>query len=199
VEKIAQDSDAPETDYQHHQDALRGVFRSTTPINLIGGVMMRRDLIGQTRFRTDLFIGEDFYFIYENLIKGADAVFLKQKWYYCRFHATNSSFNYTYDAFWSRFYRRELVWKNEEAMGRIEHVKLQKRDAVSVFVRCLVQNKPNSEDTKKMCRTMKDYRRALFPALSLKGKIACLLAIYAPAVYFRIHKLYHDLRRKRKR
>lgn len=195
-EKISQASGPPETVYQHHQDALRGIFRSTTPINLVGGVMMRRNLIGRTRFRPDLFIGEDFYFIYENLIKGANAVFLKQKWYYCRLHTANTSWNYGYDAFWSRFYRRELVWKNEEAMGRTEYANLQKRDAFGVFVRCLAQNKPGSEDSKRMCQTMKHYKKVLLPAMSLKGKLGFFLAVYAPSVYLRASKLYHKLRGK---
>ena len=82
-----------QTEFLSHEDTVHAVFRSVTPLNLIGGVMMRRDLIGDTRFATDLFIGEDFWFIYQNLIKGASAALLKERWYYCRHHESNISNN----------------------------------------------------------------------------------------------------------
>lgn len=191
-ERIAGDSAPGETTYQNHQDTLKEVFFTSSPINLVGGVMMRLELIGQTRFRTDLFIGEDYYFVYQNLIKGASTVFLKQKWYYCRIHANNSSWQYDYDAFWTRFHRRELVWKSEEAFGRTEYANRQKRDAFFVYLRCLKHNKPGSADTKKMRAVMKAYRKTLLPGLSWGEKARFCLHVYVPATYLaacRVKKL----------
>lgn len=195
-EKLKREPEPCQIAFQDHQQSLRAIFYGTMPMRTIGGVMLRRDLVGQTRFRPDLFIGEDFYFVYENLVKGADTVICEKNWYFLRLHTANTSWNYGYDAFWSRFYRRELVWKNEEAMGRTEYANLQKRDAFGVFVRCLAQNKPGSEDSKRMCQTMKHYKKVLLPAMSLKGKLGFFLAVYAPSVYLRVLKLYRKLQGK---
>lgn len=138
-----------DTVYLPHEKALHYFMTTPTPITLIGGVMMRRDLIGDTRFRTDLFIAEDYYFIYENLIKGASAVFLKPKWYYCRLHQHNSSWNYDFEGFWTRFHRWELVWKSEEAFGRTEYANAKKRAAFSVYLQCMRRQQFGSKEIKK--------------------------------------------------
>lgn len=171
-----------ETDYLSHEDTVHAVFRSITPLNLIGGVMMRRDLIGDTRFATDLFIGEDFWFIYQNLIKGASAVFLKERWYYCRHHENNISNNFTYDGFWTRFHRRELVWRSEEALGRPDNATIQKLDAFDVYLRCLREN-PSKEDLRKIIGTVKQYRKELLSGVSFLDKVKFWLYVYFPFTY----------------
>ncbi len=179
-EHVAQDVDPGVTTYQNHEETLEAVFHTWSPINVIGGVMIRRDLIGETRFRTDLFIGEDFYFIYENLIKGASTVFLKQKWYYCRHHEHNSSWNFDFSGYMNRFYRRELVWKSEEAFGRTEYAACQKRQAFGFCVACMRKHKPYSSDSRKMRKVLRAYKKELFPALKLKQKIGYYLYVYIP-------------------
>lgn len=174
-----------------HEKVLRAFFRSVTPINLVGGVMMRRTLIDRTRFRTDLTIGEDHYFVYRNLIKGADAVFLKQNRYYSRLHTDNSSNDFSYRGFWSRFYRRELVWQSEEAAGRPENAALQKRDAYYVFLRCIRKNGPRSPQSGEIRRTVKKYKKLLLAALSFGGKVYFLLALYAPSLYMLAYQIKH--------
>lgn len=194
-EKIAQDVGSGKVTYQDHQQILQAFFRETTPINLIGGVMMRRDLVGNTRFRTDIYIGEDFLFIYENLIKGAAAVFLEQKWYYARMHAHNSSWDYSYNGFWTRFYRRKLVWQSEERYGRTENADCQKRDAFGSFQLCMRRNKPYSPDGKRIRRVMKEHRKELLPAMSRRGKIVFVAAVYFPVFYGMLVRLKSKLRR----
>lgn len=197
VEEIIQKDKVPgEVVSVNFEEALHDFFSSISPINLIGGVMMRRTLIGETRFRTDLFIGEDYYFVYQNLIKKVNSVFLKQKWYYCRIHANNSSNNYGFDAFWSRFYRRELVWKSEELFGRSEYVDVQKRDACGVFFRSLSNNDWRSEETKKICKVLKKYRKGLSSSLSIKANIGLFIYIYFPFTYAARIKLKRALKRK---
>ena len=108
-----------EITYQTFEETLEAVLSvGKTPLGMIGGVMIRRDIIDQTRFRPDLYIGEDFFFVYENMIKGGSTVFLKQKWYFARNHANNTSWDFGYSGFMNCLLRRELVWKSEEAMGR---------------------------------------------------------------------------------
>lgn len=183
IERMPKTADFCGTEHHSHEETLHKVFHSKTPLNMIGGVMIRRDWIGKTRFREDLSIGEDFYFIYQNLIKGAETVFLKESRYYNRIHDSNTSWDYGYTGFWTRFLRRELVWKSEEALGRTEYANLQKQQGFDCYLRCLKQNDPRCEDVKKMQKTMRAYRRTLFPALSWKSKLRYYLAVYAPGIY----------------
>lgn len=194
-ERLQQPPVPGETTYKTHEETLHALFHGDSPFGMIGGVMIRRDYIGDTRFRTDLFIGEDYYFVYQNLIKGANTVFLKdKKWYYARSHENNTSWNWGYEGFWTRFYRRQLVWESEESFGRKEYADIQKRDAFSCFMVCFQKNKLSSEDSKKMQKTLRMHAGALLPALSLKSKFLCLLAAYAPAVYLGIRMLLQKKR-----
>lgn len=185
--------------YTHHSntEALRSFFTTTSPLNLIGGVMLRRDLVGDTRFRQDLHIGEDFYFIYENLLKGADAVFLEKNRYYCRLHSANSSRDRSYAGFYSRFHRRVLVWQQEEALGRPQHAALQKRDAFGIYLSALphITAKP---ERRQMRHLLRQHRRAMLPHLSAAGKVRFLLSVYIPPMYRILSFLEEKLRKIRK-
>lgn len=187
-DRIAKDNLQGETVYKNNSEVINAIINGNSPVSVIGGVMFRHDLIGDTRFRTDLFIGEDYYFLYENIIKGTDALFSKQKRYYCRIHTGNSSNKYDFNAFWNRFYRRELVWKTEEKFGRTENANKQKIDAIGCYLRCIPKNKPHSEDVKKMQNTLKKYKKDLFTALSFKKRIVFYIYLYAPFTYFKISK-----------
>lgn len=167
----------------NNEEALHTVFYGTSPLSGIGGIMMVRDLVGETRFRNDLFVGEDWFFVYENLAKGADVVLLDTKWYFYHRHGSNTIRDCSFDAFYSRFHRRELVWKKEESFGRIENATHQKRDAMGVFFRHIDLKSTTAKDRRKMCRTIKKHKNELLPALTLSGKAYCFLAAYAPAFY----------------
>lgn len=174
------------TKYLDHNTTLERVFADTTPLSVIGGVMMRRDYIGETRFRTDLFIGEDFYFIYENLIKGCATVFLIQIWYYARLHQQNT-WDFTLKGFENRLYRRKLIWTSEEKLGRPQYANAQKAMVFGVYLRCLGHIKVTSQDAKKMRKCLRQYRRVLFPAMRLRTKIKFLACVYIPfmGVFFK--------------
>ena len=174
------------TRFLSNHEAIEAIFRSTTPLNSIGGVMMRKSLIGETRFREDLHIGEDFLFMYENLIKGADALFVEPTWYFVRIHENNLSWDYSYNGFYSRFYRRKLVWLQEEAFGRMDNVRLQKSDALDVYLRCLKQHRKADQETAKMQETMKAHKKELLPGLSPKQKLQFRLSVYFPDLYLRL-------------
>ena len=171
------------------EDAIDAMFSYTSPINIMGGVMLSRELIGDTRFNTDLHIGEDFYFVYQNLVKGADVIFLDKLWYYARVHDSNISKDYSYDGFMSRFRRRELVWKSEETFGRTENVNRQKRDALNVYRSYLIRNNPDTPDGKKICKVIKSYKKQILPALCFKDKINFHITTTFPKTY---HKLVHQ-------
>lgn len=195
LELIEKDTSSPDTQYLNHEETLNRIFTSSspTPLNLIGGVMMKRELIGETRFKTDLYIGEDFYFIYQNLIKGAASVFLKQVWYYSRWHSNNISKNYDFSAFWTRFYRRKLVWQSEEAFGRYEYAKRQKIEAFAVYLLCSSQSQKDKTEIKKMRRVIKEHKKEIFKSKNLKGKIIFLLFFNLPFT----HKIYCRLEKRK--
>ena len=180
-EKIKEPPVAGTVTSRTYDETLEAIFCGRSPLGCIGGVMMHKDLIGNTRFRTDLYIGEDFFFIYENLIKGTSSVFLTEKWYFVRNHKHNCSWDYSFNGFWTRFYRRILVWKSEESFGRIKYANIQKKDAFNCFIRCIAKNSPYSNDAKKMRKALKEYKKELLPAFSRKARLLFYLYLYFPA------------------
>lgn len=182
-ELIARETGSGDVVYRNYEESLEAIFSGGTAFST-GGVMLSKELIGDTRFRTDLFIGEDFYFAYENLLKQVGTALLNRCWYYGRLHENNSSWSFGYAGFRNRLYRRELVWKSEEAHGRQEYAKRQKREGFYFCITCLRKNKPYSEDCKKMRKVLREYKRELFPALKLKHKLAYYVFVYFPFASF---------------
>lgn len=190
-----------ETSSQTFEETLEALFGGKSPLGMIGGVMMRRDIIADTRFRTDLYIGEDFYFIYENMIKGGSTEFLKQKWYFARNHANNTSWDFGYTGFMNRLLRRELVWKSEEAFGRPQNAAQQKNEAFGLYAHFVGIKGLPREERRKIKKVMRDYGKVLFPALSRNNKILYILYIWIPGgfpivqkLFPVVHKIHHALR-----
>lgn len=180
---ISKHSGPAETTYWDHKKTLNAVFTSETPLSVVGGVMIRRDWIDKTRFRTDLYIGEDFFFVYENLIKGSSSVFLSQKWYYCRLHASNSSWDFKLSGFLNRFYRRQLVWESEERFGREHYANQQKKDAFVFYIDFLQRKTITTADRKQMRKLMKEHKKSLWPALPFSYKVLYIFSVYMPVTY----------------
>ena len=179
-EKLGSQPTDNKTEFKTNAETLEAVFCSNSPLNCIGGVMMSKALVADTRFCTDLFIGEDYYFIYQNLIKGASSIFLKQKWYYVRLHNNNSSWDYSFNGFYTRFYRRKLVWLSEQALGRTKYANLQKRDAFGCYCLCIKKTATNKKDRLKMQKIMKLHNKELLPVMKGKQKIIYILYVYFP-------------------
>lgn len=174
------------TRFLTNEQALQEIFRYTSPMNLIGGVMMLRSLVGETRFRRDLHIGEDFYFMYEVLVKGPGVIFVESKWYFARIHDHNLSGDYSYEGFLSRFRRRKLVWDNENACGRSENVVLQKRDALDVYLRCLKQQGTLNGETAKMQAVMKQCKQELTAGMPMKHRLLYAFTVHCPRLYLAV-------------
>lgn len=167
------------TEYVTNETAINAIFRSTTPLNLLGGTIFRRSYIKDTKFDTRLFIGEDFYFIYQNLIKGGNCVFLKEKWYFARSHSQNISKDFTFEGFYTRFYRRILVAESEERLLRYENADIEKREALSIYVNHITKAKRRSLDAKKMKNALKPYLSYIKSAFKSK-KYIYYLSVFAP-------------------
>ena len=177
---IADDIDFGETRYHSFEETIDAVFCGKSPFSKIGGVMMRRELIGDTRFRTELHIGEDFMFVYENLIKGVSTVWLKQKWYFGRTHTSNLSKDVSYAGFMSRLIRRQLVWESEERAGRFHNATKQKNAVLTIYRKCAGKKVTPKDERRKMTETMRAYGKTLFPAFGFANKIRYLWYVWVP-------------------
>ena len=182
-QQFSQAATPPKTIHLQNESAIDVLFEANAFLRVMGSVMFRRDLVGTTRFRTDLFIGEDFFFIYENLIKNTALLLIDESWYRLRLHKENSSWNYSYEAFYSRFYRRKLVWECELAHGRHQNAIRQKQDALGTFLRCVSKKETTREDRKKMRAAIRHHIKELFPAWTLSQKLTGIVALYLPFCY----------------
>lgn len=193
-ERFLQEFSSIQFTHCNYEESLSVTFGTNSPFRVMGGVMIRRTWIGNTRFCTDLFIGEDFFFSYENLIKGADAVFLKQRGYLSRLHDGNTSWQYDFNGFWTRFYRRKLVWQSEESFGRSEYAALQKQNAYHCFVMCFQKNKPYSADSRKMLAVLREHRDDILPVLPKKARLLCGLYLHCPATAWLLFQLKNSVK-----
>lgn len=69
------------------------------------------------------------------------------------------------------------------ALGRTENANIQKREAVGIYHSFLRKDRMSSEEKADMRNVMKAHKAELFPALSGKGKIMFVIALYFPFVY----------------
>lgn len=109
---------------------------------------------------------------------------MEQKWYYCRHHETNSSKDWSYNGFYTRFKRRELVWENEERLGRPKYANLQKRNLIFIFANGQQKCRNNKADVKKMRNLMKKQRRTIIKDLTVKDKLLYYMVVYVPAIFY---------------
>lgn len=186
-------------EFRDFDTTMAHVFRLHRPIfGLIGSVMMARELIGSTRFREDLFIGEDFYFIYENLIKGTSSVVIPQRLYFCRHHDSNATYVYTYASFQNRWLRRQLVWENELRLGRTENANAQKISTFYVYLDAILSGQMPKPERRQMISFMKKNRKTLLSAMGLGMRLRFYLHIWLPFTYPFSYKLKRKLKKSRR-
>ncbi len=193
-EKIEKSDCKYEGSYLDHTKTIDALFMYQCPISVIGGIMIRRDFVGDTQFNSDIYIGEDFLFIYENVIKGASAAFLKQKWYYVRLHKSNSSWDFEFSGFMNRFLRREIVWKNEEALGRKVYADTQKSAVLWLYLSFIERNGITKTDEQQMRSIMKSHRKDLYSSFGLKEKIIYIIFVYTPLSYKFVHSVFRKIK-----
>ncbi len=178
-----------------NEQLVKCFFKRDVVFGKMGGVMLRKEYVGTTRFHESLFIGEDVYFIYENIIKGSQAVVLKQNGYFWRMHKNQSMRNLSSSGFKSRLLCKSLLWQSEESLGRIENANKEKRQAFGIFLGILSRNQLFSEESKNLRMMIKPYKNALFQALGKKKKIQYYFAVYAPLLFVPYLKIKSKLKR----
>ena len=193
---MTQTPPAVQPNFRDFSTTMAHVFQLQNPIfGLIGSVMMARDLIGSTRFREDLFIGEDFYFIYENLIKGASSVIIPRRLYFCRHHDSNATDVYTYASFQNRWLRRQLVWENEQQLGREGNANMQKISTFYVYLNAILSGQMPKPEQKLMISFMKKNRKTLLSAMGFGMKLRFYLHVWLPFTYPLSYKLKRKLKK----
>ncbi len=180
-------------------DAINYSFKERDILQRAGGVMLRADYIGTTRFDTSLHLGEDVWFLYQNLIKGTSIVVLKEKCYYWRWHPTKVTRDLSAAAFLSRLQAKELLWKSEDSFGRYENGNIEKVRTFELFIKQLTRTDPSCEDSKIIIKTIKQYKKVLLPALKIRQKLQLYLGLYLPNIYFPLLKSHLKRIKKNKK
>lgn len=196
--EILQVSDFNDYEYVPNAQLLQRFFKRTAILGRMGGIMIAKDHIGALRFRENLQIGEDVCFIYENIIRGCDAVILRQKGYFWRVHQSKTSYGISYSSFLSRLRCKEFLWQQETNFGRTENVNKEKAGVFMNYMISQAKNPIYSADNKKMRKTMKLYRKQLRPALTKQKRFLFFLSLYTPGLFRIIYKCIASRKKKQK-
>lgn len=159
---------------------LEAFFYRKKVLGRMGGLLMQRSYVADTRFRNDLSIGEDIWFIYQNILKGSGSVIIDDAGYYWRTHPEKSSLCVTYPAFCSRWLCKELLWKSEEALGRQKYADIEKIAHAKNCIAAQINNPIYGQVNQKIRQHMHQYRRELLPVLHGKKRWIYWLTLYAP-------------------
>ncbi|MBQ6702113.1 MAG: glycosyltransferase family 2 protein [Clostridia bacterium] len=178
-------------DYTYHnfEESVNMLVHGGTPLDGIGGVMMRKEIIGDTKFNPEFFIGEDYLFSYENLIKGHNTVFLDKRLYYARKHGTNSSENKGFEGFLNRYDLCKFVWRTEEANGRNANAKKRKRFVFTIFRNYIRVNKIYGKNSSEIRKFMRTQKKELFSGFRFREKLEFYVGCYCPLTYILFIKL----------
>lgn len=173
------------------ETALNDMFYhyTSTPLSGAGSIMVRRSLVGDTRFRTELSVGEDFFFNYQNVVKKPRISILEQRWYYVRQHDQNTIQQPPVHIALSRLRRRRLVWEREEQFGRKEIVRHQKKSALMAYLQSL--RSADKEGISILQKEMKAYKSAIRPDLPFQSKILFFLGVNFPKLYLFLLRTKH--------
>ncbi|MCQ2450131.1 MAG: hypothetical protein MJ132_08100 [Clostridia bacterium] len=130
--------------FRNHDETIFDLFHSS-PLNMIGGLLVKKDLITGIRFNENFIIGEDKLFIYECVKSNADYVIIPERWYFQRLHSVQSSCNDSRNAFLSRYMRRKVFWLSELEQSRSDNAKIEISEAFSIALRHLKRHKSLKE------------------------------------------------------
>lgn len=159
---------------------LEAFFHRKKALGRMGSILMQRSYVADTRFRKDLSIGEDVWFIYQNILKGSGGVIIDDSGYYWRTHPEKASLSITYPAFCSRWLCKELLWKSEEALGRQNYADIEKMAHAKNCMAAQVNNPICGEDSRKIRQHMRHYCKDILPVLHGKPRRIYWLTMNAP-------------------
>lgn len=176
--------------------ALNDMFYhyTSTPLSGAGSIMIRRSLVGDTRFRPELSVGEDFFFNYQNVVKKPRVSILQQKWYYVRQHNQNTAHQPSVHIELSRLRRRKLVWESEDRFGRKEIVRHQKQSALTAYLNSI--RYAIKEAIAILQKEMKSYKSAMRPDLRFKSRILFFLGVNFTNIYLFLLRAKHPSLKK---
>lgn len=180
-----------------NQEAIVKFFE-TNEFGRMGGFMIKAEYLGEMRFSTDLFLGEDVRFMYENLLKGSAVVVLDENCYYWRMHPNKVTRDISVEGFMSRVRCIDFLWRNEERLGRPTNSQIKKREILTVFLKQLTLVPLFDKEGKKIREYMRTYRRELIPDLQKRERVHLALALNVPFLYFSCRKMIFRYKKFRK-
>lgn len=186
------------TNYYTNENLIQFFFSRNSIFGRMGGILFRRDYVDTTRFNTDLQIGEDICFVYENILKGSAAVVLEEKGYFWRWHSHKTSLDTSFSGFISRFRCCEFLWQNEEKFCRTQNANFEKCAIRKTFLAVQARNPLFSKESKMIRKFMRQYESTLLPAWSSRQKLSYWIAIYTPWLYFISRRIIVKMRKLRK-
>ena len=182
-----------------NQEAIAKLFNNRELFGRIGGYMIKSEYLGSTRFSTDIFLGEDVRFMYENLLKGSDAVVLSELCYYWRTHPAKISRDISANGFLSRMRCKAFLWRSEESLGRKNNAQVEKRSIYQVFLQQMTLCSLCGKESKTIRSVMKQYRQEIVQDLEKRERIHLALALNVPFLYFLPKKIKLRLKKNREK
>lgn len=162
TEKFPEPKSDTEYLYRNDEETLYDLFHDS-PLNMIGGLLIRKDKTDGVFFDKRFIIGEDKLYLYECVKQGADYVIIPEKWYYNRVHHGNASLDHSGTAFLSRYMRRKVFWLSELEAHRDGNADREIAEAFSLLTAYIKRHKTvkNISFASRLLRNDRKYYKRL--------------------------------------
>ena len=173
-------------------ETIQEFLAGRNSLRAIGGKMMLRQKVGDSRFRTDLTVGEDTCFIYDFIKNGwAKTVFVKDLYYEYRMHNRNTIISVNAACFHSQMTVRQYLYDREcERVGatKAAAIWIQNADFLRAWMRrCCKQVKEMPELRGAILEQIK--RMQEHPLYAQRGR-RFRLEVFAFVHMFPVYKLF---------
>ncbi len=169
---------------------LEGKAEST--LYVIGGKMIRRDMLKDIRFDEKLSQGEDTLFLYRLLEEGADVSVLLRNWYYYRMHHDGISNIFSIRSCREKCTVERYICSHEMKKGRIFNA-IQKEEFIILELMQWYKEGRNRQNhiLTKYIRILaeKEKRRYIYSQICWVNKLRFYLMFHCYQVYCMAHKL----------
>lgn len=156
-------------------------------LQLIGGKMIRKDLLPEGYFRTDIRFGEDTFLMYQVLLKCYPVVFTDEAFYEYRIHKNNAVLSADIKRVKDIFYVRKYIADKEAENGRIVESEFWyafTSDAFLNFCNIYSSDTYSGEDFKEFRKLLKEFvKDERFKKAPRISRFKIYLFIFAPKIF----------------
>lgn len=164
-----------------------------TTLYVIGGKMVRYEILGNIRFNERLTHGEDTLFLYQLIADGADVSVLKRDWYYYRVHAEGVSGIYSEETCRSKHAVNRYIRNQELKAGRVSNAIRWESIIHSAMIKWyLIGKKSHDNGLMEYVKNLatKETKLKIYSRLSIKKKINFFLLFNCYPLYQMIATVY---------